>query len=118
MSNAKCLPLLTKPWPPSNLVFTWNARSILSYLPEFLGLLARFCPLLVGISEIWLTSSSRFSVPGYVVHRADRAAAAPSGVTLLVRSDVCHYFRLLPRNLLRRLLPFTSLAWRALLRLW
>ncbi|KAJ8865475.1 hypothetical protein PR048_033781 [Dryococelus australis] len=82
----------------SNVILTWNARSILPRLPEFLGLLARFRPLLVGLSETWLTAAQRFSIPGYVVHRADRSAPR-GGVALLVRSDVQHYFRLSPRHL-------------------
>ncbi|KAJ8875750.1 hypothetical protein PR048_023649 [Dryococelus australis] len=68
-------------------------------VPFILGLLARFRPLLVGLSETWLTASDRFSIPGYVVHRADRSAAPRGGVALLVCSDVRHYFRLSPHHL-------------------
>ncbi|XP_063244507.1 uncharacterized protein LOC134543993 [Bacillus rossius redtenbacheri] len=78
-------------------VVTWNARSLCLRAADFSDLLRVHRPAIVGVTETWLTDGVRFQVPGYAVHRADRASGLRGGVAIFVRSDLRHHRRALPQ---------------------
>ena len=66
----------------------WNARSIVKKLPDIKFFLQQYQPLVMGITETWLTPSTRPMFPNYTQVRKDRLNGTRGGLLFLVHHSL------------------------------
>ena len=88
--SIKTMPNKARERSHARILYT-NIRSIMNKRDELEELIATCCPLLVALTETWLSSDiadSEVAIPGYSVFRSDRDVRNGGGVMLLVRYDL------------------------------